>query len=110
LEPFILSPQDQTADEGNITVLECVTGRGAPPPILYWEKDGTKHTGGMVTEVLFGEVGQDGHEQRSSNVQIVASLESAGLYRCAAENPLTKHVIFSENARLTVEGLYHEFS
>ena len=53
-----------TAVEGQQAVLECVTGLSAPPPTVFWERDGQKVTAGQQTTVKFGFTHGGGAEQR----------------------------------------------
>ena len=44
IEEFFIQPESMSVINGNATVLECVSGKSAPPVFVRWEKDGQLFT------------------------------------------------------------------
>ena len=105
LEDFFINPEDQTVYVGNVTTLTCVSGKGAPPPVIMWEKDGDIIEVGSQEVGVFGEVGYGGVVQMSAVLQLTVDRDTEGVYTCLAENPLTGQVIVSHAANTSVIGV-----
>ena len=102
ISAFFLHPQSQTTQEGAQLTLTCVTGKSAPPPQIYWIKDGSLFEQGNQSKVTYGSIGDGGALQQTMQLKLTAKPEYSGMYHCVAKNPLTMKVERSNGANISV--------
>lgn len=86
IRPFVNNPSQVTVTEGETTILECVTGESAPPPQVYWEKDGQPVTSGSEFKARFGTHSYDMIGQYYMKLILDSKPRETGLYSCVAVN------------------------
>ncbi|XP_063423731.1 cell adhesion molecule DSCAM-like [Mytilus trossulus] len=86
IRPFVTNPSQVTVTEGDTAILECVTGESAPPPQVYWEKDGQPVTSGSQFKARFGTQLYDMIGQYYMKLILDSKPRETGLYSCVAVN------------------------
>ena len=51
---FEVSPRSVSPTEGDIVSFDCITGESAPPPRVYWEREGAVFTEGEQYVATYG--------------------------------------------------------
>ncbi|KAL4218915.1 hypothetical protein ACF0H5_021503 [Mactra antiquata] len=88
IKMFEVSPVPVYALEGEIVSFDCITGESAPPPDVYWERNGEEFLGGEQHIATYG-----GHQKGSLIKQysmrlILRALPTLdGSFNCLARNP-----------------------
>ncbi|CAC5391000.1 unnamed protein product [Mytilus coruscus] len=86
IKAFVTNPSQVTVTEGEVAILECVTGESAPPPKVYWEKDGQPVTSGSQYKARFGSHSYDMIGQYYMKLILESKPRETGSYSCVAVN------------------------
>ncbi|XP_064617043.1 cell adhesion molecule DSCAM-like [Liolophura sinensis] len=102
-EEFVSSPSSIKASPGENVILTCITGRAAPNPSAFWEKDGRQFLAGDQQNASYGDIDPLRlGKQFSLRLQLVVENSLTGVYRCVLENTLAGVVKRSEPAFLSL--------
>lgn len=97
LEKFQVHPESTIVRIGETVILTCITGRGAPPPKVHWEKDGTIFKGGVQNVKVIPVKDQPMVTETKMTLELTANDVVSGEFVCSSENNLTK-VSYRSNA------------
>ncbi|WAR31029.1 DSCAM-like protein [Mya arenaria] len=88
---FEVSPVPVYAIEDEIVSFDCITGESAPPPHIYWERNGELYTGGEQYSATYGGYSPNSLViQYSMRLILKAKPYLDGAYNCVARNPVLK--------------------
>lgn len=113
VEQFVRSPESKIALWGESVQFFCIQDRSLPLAEIVWLKDGmllpvsSSDRYLVQSQELLHNVGR----VSSSLLIIPVRSSDAGLYSCRAINPLLpSNLVYSNNATLTVEGMWHLYT
>ncbi|XP_041926435.1 hemicentin-1 isoform X2 [Alosa sapidissima] len=100
LEDVFFSPLSQTAQEGQLVFLQCVSGDSSPAAHITWLKDGKPLSRGTQIQGQYG----GGNDKKTSGTLKIehVSQEDEGVYVCVTHNPLLNISRESNMATLTL--------
>ncbi|XP_064649170.1 protein sidekick-1-like [Lineus longissimus] len=105
IEDFIISPTSVSTNDTSNAIFTCTTGKSAPPPLVYWERNGAVFLEGRETKAVFGTTGGDNSGQLSMRLEVFTDRVLDGWFACVATNPLSKERRKSSTADLRVNVL-----
>ncbi|XP_074654147.1 contactin-6-like [Tubulanus polymorphus] len=105
LDDFVVDPVSMTSNGRSSAVFTCTSGSSAPPPVITWRKDNETFTSGNIETAIYGVTGRGGSQQMTSGLQITSFVNASGQYSCAAKNPLTGAIKYSQAATLIINLL-----
>ncbi|XP_052790482.1 cell adhesion molecule DSCAM-like [Mya arenaria] len=101
IKMFEVSPVPVYAIEDEIVSFDCITGESAPPPHIYWERNGELYTGGEQYSATYGGYSPNSLViQYSMRLILKAKPYLDGAYNCVARNPVLKIDVRSLKVRM----------
>ena len=102
---FEVNPDPVTTFEDKPVSFACVTGESAPPPVIFWERNGEPFYGGYQDNATYGGDGSLSIVRQYSMILILTAKPYLdGTYNCVARNPVLNIDVRSLIVRLITIG------
>ena len=104
---FEVNPDPVNALEEETVSFDCITGESAPPPMVFWERNGEPFYGGSQYNATYGGDGSLSIvRQYSMKLILVAKPNLDGTYNCVARNPVLNIDVRSLTVRMVTIGKF----